>query len=653
MSVTQTDPLIGALLGGRYEVVTRINRGGTAVVYRGNDKRLGRTVAIKVIHSDLAADPEYVDRFDREAKAAAMLSHPNIVAVFDRGWAGERPYIVMEYIRGQSLRSIISSSAPLPPALALSYGHEVAKALAAAHEAGLIHRDVKPENVLITSDGQVKVTDFGLAKTVANPTTTASKGRVMGTMSYVAPEIPQAGTAFLASDIYSTGVVLFEMLTGKKPHVGPDVSYVLMKHINEDIGPPSHALAGQARSRIPDYLDALVVACTSRDSERRPADGRVLEEMIAKARRSLEAGLLHDDELVRQFSSGRSEPEPTPVLPIGASTVPRTSAAAKSGTPTTSPATKLAKAAPTKTRASAQRTGSTRRAGLIIGGVCAVIVLALIAVLLNWAFVWRWTTVPALIDDTEQTARNEVATASLRINVIPEYSETVPLGQIIRTDPQAESRVRKDTLVTAWVSRGPERYLMPTVVGLPLDEARTAIAYHLAIGTVTEDWSETVPTGQVISASQEPGVSLPPNTSVDLVVSKGRQPIDIVNQVGQTEEAATLALQGAGFQVDATGRANSPSVPKGSVVSQEPAEGQGHLGDIIKLVISDGPRMIEVPSVTAMQLVDAKTKLQNTGFVVDVQNGNMIGVPMNIAYATDPPAGQLAAEGSTVILYIV
>ena len=651
LSVTQSDSLIGSVLGGRYELVMRVGRGGTAVVYRGIDRRLGRTVAVKVIHSDLSGDPDYIKRFDREARAAALLSHPNIVAVFDQGHAADRPYIVMEYIAGQSLRSIIAQSAPLPPGLALSYAYEVAKALAAAHDAGIIHRDIKPENVLITNDGQVKVTDFGLAKTTSSQTSTASHGVLMGTMSYIAPEIPQSGASSKASDIYSTGVMIYEMLTGKKPHTGEDLSQVLYKHVNVDIPPPSQALAGQARARIPDYVDALVQACTSRDASLRPADGRVLEERIAEARRSLDAGLLHDAALVKEFSEGTPAPEKTPVSPTPLLTPSDLGVAVGSGGTGRTGVPKLAKATAPQTRSS--KTQVRRRRGPIIAIVLVLAILAGLGGIWYWLAVASWTTVPNLTGMTEQTARETVETHQLAFSSMSEYSETVTLGDVIRTTPAIDARIKKGGTVTAWISKGPERYAMPTVVGLAQDDASTALLNaHLTTGTVTEVWDETVPVGIVVSASIDAGEMCKPGTLVDLSVSKGREPIEVVSYVGKTQDEATEGLEGMGLTVNVVDSEYSTTVPEGSVISQDPSEGTLYRGDEVSLVVSKGPEPIPVPSVYGQSLQKAQETLRAAGLYTTIRNQNTFGVQLGIAVGTDPSAGTLVPQGSTVTLIV-
>ncbi|MDR1512608.1 MAG: protein kinase, partial [Propionibacteriaceae bacterium] len=308
------DTLVGTVLGERYELIERAGRGGTAVVYRGLDQRLGRTVAVKIIHDTLAGDEDYTRRFDREARAAAALSHPNIVAIFDRGMAGERPYIVMEYVRGPSLRQVIAQQAPLTPLVALAYVDAIARALAAAHDAGLMHRDIKPENVLITPSGQVKVTDFGLAK-MTQGGDSATHSVLMGTLSYLAPEIMTTGQATHASDIYAAGIVLYELLTGQKPHTGDEAANVLYKHVNVDVPPPSESPALAGHGRVPDYLDALVLACTARNPALRPPTGRALERHIGRVRQRLVQGFTSDPELAESLRSlGPAEPQPTTVL---------------------------------------------------------------------------------------------------------------------------------------------------------------------------------------------------------------------------------------------------------------------------------------------------------------------------------------------------
>ncbi|MFL6160153.1 MAG: protein kinase domain-containing protein, partial [Marmoricola sp.] len=292
------DPLIGRVLDGRYEVGPKIARGGMATVYQARDLRLDRTVAVKIMHSGLADDPEFVSRFEREARSAARLSHPGVVSVFDQGDDRGTLFLVMEYVPGLTLRDLIRKDAPMDPGKALELIEPVLAALAAAHASGMIHRDVKPENVLLATDlnsgaGRVKVADFGLARAInAETQHTATGGVLIGTVSYLSPELVVDGKADARSDVYAAGVLLYEMLTGQKPHQADSPIQVAYKHVHEDIAPPSRRVPG-----IPPYVDALVARATARDKDLRPADARILLHQVRRVRHALDHGIVDDPEL--------------------------------------------------------------------------------------------------------------------------------------------------------------------------------------------------------------------------------------------------------------------------------------------------------------------------------------------------------------------
>ena len=284
MDRTVADPMSGRLRDGRYRVGPRIARGGMATVYEATDLRLDRVCALKVMHAGLGEDDDFAGRFVREARAAARLSHPNVVAVFDQGDDDGTLFLAMEYVPGHTLRDLVRKEAPMPPAKALSLLDPVLSALAAAHRAGLIHRDVKPENVLLADDGRVKVADFGLARAVSAETQhTATGGVLIGTVSYLSPELVVDGRADARSDVYAAGVVLYEMLTGRKPHEGESPIQVAYKHVHEDVPPPSRSTPG-----IPPYVDALVARATARDRDFRPADARELLHQVRRDRAALD-----------------------------------------------------------------------------------------------------------------------------------------------------------------------------------------------------------------------------------------------------------------------------------------------------------------------------------------------------------------------------
>src|SRR6476620_8908601 len=295
---TVADPMIGRVLDGRYRVGPRIARGGMATVYEATDLRLDRTCALKIMHSGLGDDDEFAARFVREARSAARLSNPHVVSVFDQGDDHGTLFLAMEYIPGHTLRDLIRKESPMSPAKALAVIDPVLSALAAAHQAGMIHRDVKPENVLLADDGRVKVADFGLARAISAETQhTATGGVLIGTVSYLAPELVVDGRAAARSDVYAAGVVLYEMLTGRKPHEGESPIQVAYKHVHEDVPPPSALVPG-----LPAYVDALVSRATARDLDQRPADAGVLLHQVHRVAQALRDGVREDEELTRDLA---------------------------------------------------------------------------------------------------------------------------------------------------------------------------------------------------------------------------------------------------------------------------------------------------------------------------------------------------------------
>lgn len=679
------DPLVGHVFGDRYELVEKLARGGMATVYRALDTRLDRVVAVKVMHEGLGDDLDFARKFDREARAAARLSHPNIVAVFDQGSDRGRPYIVMEYVEGRTLRQIIAKEAPMAPEKALSYIEPVVKALAAAHDVGLVHCDVKPENVLISDRGVVKVADFGLAKAVTGQTVTATQGLLIGTVSYIPPELVTSGRATSRSDVYSAGVVLFELLTGRKPHTGETPIQVAYAHVHADV--PSPSSLGRHRTHIPDYVDALVEACTRRTPAERPVNGHSMHLRVAKARKALLQGPADDAALAVRLGAGPEADvaDPTPASPVSpvrpdAKTVmlraktptepsswrfvPRPENRRQSTpispvdvenslssyetehipTPRISPVRPLVRVSQAKVH--------RRRRGMV------ALVLVLLLGLGGGGGTWyyfaeaRWTTTPVLAGLSEQDARAALQTAVLGVTTTKEYSEDVAAGRVIRTDPVGGGRILRDGSVSLVISQGPERFDAPKIVGLPRADAVTALTTaNLAVGTVSEAYDESVPAGSVVSSSVEPGTKLKRGATVDFVVSKGPTPITIANYEGKSGDQATKELQAAGFTVTAT-QQNSKTVAAGLVISQSPKSGTGKKGDAISIVVSKGPVMVAVPTVRGKSKSDATTILQNAGFQVTSKSIVSGGIAFGLAYGTDPAAGTMVAEGSTITLLV-
>lgn len=685
------DPLVGHVFGDRYRIIERLARGGMATVYRAVDTRLDRIVAVKVMHEGLGDDIDFARKFDREARAAARLSHPNIVAVFDQGEDGGRPYIIMEYVEGRTLRHVIATQAPLPPEKALSYIEPVIKALAAAHEVGLVHCDVKPENVLISDRGVVKVADFGLAKAVTGQTITATQGLLIGTVSYIPPELVTSGRATSRSDVYSAGVVLFELLTGRKPHTGETPIQVAYAHVHADV--PSPSSLGRNKVAIPDYVDALVAACTRRNPADRPTDGHAVHLRVARARKALLRGNDDDAVLAERLGAGPgadvADPEPTsPVSPVRPDAravlarlktptepsswrfVPRANTGGKQATPTTpvSPVdlerTQAGVLPDTETLPTprnptvrplvrvSQDKVHRRRRGFVALALFLLLALAGGGGTFYYFAEARWTKTPVLDSMTEQDARAALATGLLGVTVTKEYSETVTASHVIRTDPVGGSRILRDGTVTMVVSQGPERFDAPKLAGLARGDAVTALTkLNLAAGTVTDAYDETVPADTVISSSVEAGTKLKRGATVDFVVSKGPKPIEVASYEGKPADQAKKDLEGQGFVVTSS-EANSATVAAGLVISQAPNSGQGKKGDTITLVISKGPVMVAVPTVRGKSKADATAALEAAGFKVTSKSIVTRGLAFGLAYGTDPGSGTMVAEGSTISLLV-
>ncbi len=678
------DPLVGQVLDDRYEIVAKVARGGMATVYRARDLRLSRVVAVKVMRSDLGEDDEFAAKFDREARSAAVLSHPNVVSIFDQGSSQGQPYIVMEFIEGETLRRVIGREAPLPPERALELFEQVAAALSAAHEAGVVHRDIKPENVMLTDRGQVKVADFGLARQVDSPQMTAT-GVLVGTASYLPPELVTHARPDGRSDVYSAGVVLFELLTGKKPHTGENNYQIAYRHVNVDIEKPSDRLSELGQSfdwPIPDYLDTLVLAATRRDPRARIANGYELLSAVRKVRVEMARGAGNDNpqlaasilpdspaDGVTERLKPRERPRPasgmTPETVIvrapqwqPADQAPRTPIPPPEKTPVTphhSPS-------PTHSPKS-QRTPvfpplhishdpvHRRRRGVI--ALLLVLLLTAGAGVGSWWWLsGRYTTVPAVASLNETKAREAADANSLSVSVREEYSETVPKGVVIDTEPGSGERLLRGGSFTLVMSLGPERYPMPKVVGLPRDQAEEAIGQHFTMGKVTESWSEDAAEGQVLAASQEEGAELKPDTAIDITVSKGKEPIRIPNLVSSSAANAEKELKDLGFKVNVK-EENSTSVEKGQVIRQDPSGGNGNRGDTITIVKSLGPVMVTIPGVWGKNADDAKKMLEDLDLKVEIQNDSGFGLPLNLAKSTDPAEGSQVAVGSTVKLIIV
>ena len=676
MAVMGDEALVGRVLDGRYLVGERIARGGMASVFKATDQRLGREVAVKVMHHGLGDEATFTQRFEREAHAAAQLNHRHVVSVFDQGTDGEITYLVMEYVPGRTLRDLMRDESPMKPARALELLAQVLVALSAAHAAHLIHRDVKPENVLITPDGEVKVADFGLARAVS-AATTATGGTLIGTVSYLAPEIVVNEGADARSDVYACGAMLYEMLTGEKPHTGESPIQVAYKHVHEDVGPPSKVQPG-----LPPYVDALVARATCRDRDQRSADARVLLQQVRLVQRAIDEGLEDDPDLTTDLMpspahhpAGVEEDTEQVKVPAGAI------AAGSSMAGVASASTGLSEALTEQVRTGgsgppehtvkwgedgepdpvprglhppmtveqyrASRMGETqgRRGRLMLIGV---VIATALAVALGWYVgIGRYEDTPSFLGKAEAQAIEAAEKAGFKFTVAKRaYSETAPLGTVISTDPEPGARILPGDTIEGVISQGRERYQIPDLKGRTLDDAEVTLGkLRLEVGAISTAFDEKVDKGKVIKAEDfRVGSEVKRGTAVDLVVSKGRKPIDITDYTGRRGSEAEEGLDKAGFKVEVD-RRYSDDVKRGYVVSQSPNSGTGFKNDTITVVVSRGPEAIKVPNVIGKPRNEATKILNDAGFKV-----RAFGPGNFVVQAQTPGPNKLAKVGSTVTL---
>ncbi len=639
------DALIGRTLDGRYRVLRRIADGGMSTVYLALDERLDREIALKVMRQHLTHDESFVTRFRREARSSASLSHPNVVAVYDQGEDDGCIFLVMEYVPGRTLRDVLRDEGLLSPRAALDVLGPVLQALAEAHAKGLIHRDVKPENVIINDNGTVKVADFGLARAVTSQTVTSTQGVLLGTVAYLAPEQVERGIADARSDVYAAGLMLFEMLTGTKAFTGDTAIHVAYQHVHGGVPTPSSRVAG-----LPVELDELVAVATARDPDERPADAAQFLELVRDARATLSLDELDARPAGRAASVAAAQPTSTATFPVQG--VHAASAAAAGGVATRPRSETVAITVP-----------PPPIEGRVVAGTAphrrrrwwpAVAASVLIAALTGWFFLLgpgATATVPSVQGRTQAEAVSAVHEAALDAKVSQAFSETVPAGTVVSADPGPGSAVRRGAAVALVVSKGPERYAVPPVVGMTLAEATARItSVNLKVGKVSKAYDEKVPEGQVVTAKPGPGASLKKSTAVALTVSRGRQPINVPDLTGTNATRAARQLSELGLKVDATQQQNSDTVAKGAVISQSPRDGTAFKGDTVTLVVSKGPVLVAVPNVVGQQLQQATAALEAAGFKVKVEKA--FGGFFGTVRFQDPTGGE-APKGSTVTVTIV
>jgi serine/threonine protein kinase/beta-lactam-binding protein with PASTA domain len=661
VDTTMSDALVGRVLDGRYRIEARIARGGMATVYRALDTRLDRVVALKVMHQLFAENDQFVARFIREAKLAARLSHPNVVAVYDQGDDGGYVFLAMEYVQGRTLRDLLRERTRLTPGEALSVLEPVLAALSAAHAAGLVHRDVKPENVLLADDGRVKVADFGLARAAANLEATSAT-TLIGTVAYLSPEQVIRGIADERSDVYSAGVVLFEMLTGRPPYDGETAVSVALKHAHEDVPPPSSLVSG-----IPSSVDALVARATARDADRRPHDAGAFLAEVVRERAGLVASEAHAGSLTTLLNRTLivELPEtasvgPNPPWQSGRSPVPLVPAQPPYGGQPGQPAQPPRIVEPPQPPEDEYRRPHPHRKGWIAFFI--VLLLAAAAATAGWWFAaGRWASTPNLTNLSSSAATAKAKASHVTVQVgQPEFSSTVPKNSVVEQTPTAKHKVLRGDTVTIRLSQGPQLFQVPTfdLAGSTslVDYKSELIAAHLnVVDPAPAEYSSTIIAGNVISVYPPVGTNEKAGTTVTVTISLGPQPIPIVDYTNQSASQATEALTTAGFTVVPT-QDYSTTVKAGLVISQTPTGGSGKLGDPIALDISKGPQLFKVPDVHSdlngdpknwVSIQQATKTLTDAGFKVNVGSSGRFGV----VTSQSPKGGSMQPLGTVITIY--
>lgn len=603
------------VFGRRYRITERIGSGGMADVYKAVDETLGRTVAVKVLHQRYADDPDFVQRFRHEASAAANLSHPAIVNIYDYGVEAGTYYIVMELVRGTDLKQIVKQQGPLDPIKVAEYGAQVCAALSVAHGYGIIHRDVKPQNIVLMPDGGIKVMDFGIARAVDSDST--QTGSVLGTAQYVSPEQAQGQKLGPESDLYSLGVVLYELSTGRLPFEGETPVSVALRHVN-DIAPTPRSV----NPHIPPALEAVILKAMQKDPTRRY---RSAEEMR--------------QDLLR-VASGRGVAA-TPG--VGDTTVMEP--VRRSGGP-----------------AEISRV-ETRRSG-VSPWVWVAVVGA--AILFGLGVAWALGAfsggipVPNASGLTVTAAKQLITGAGLTIgSEIASASASVPKDKVIGTDPPAGTAAAKGQRIDIIVSSGPPVVVVPGTVGMTPDEAKTALtALGLQVGSEITTSSPTVPKGKVIGTDPTAGASVASGQTIALLISSGPELVTVPVTVGSAESSAVLALQAAGFNVNPMiNREFNSKYDSGIVFKTSPAgKAKAAKGSQVDIWVSKGTQQVAVPVLVHLTQAEAVAKLEALGLVPNVQ-----GIPdpdpanpsTGIVLTQNPDAGTMVNVGSTVKIYVV
>ncbi len=639
--------LSGELIDGRYQLERQIATGGMASIYEAIDTRLDRKVAVKIMHPHLAQDEAFVERFIREARAAAALTHPNIVAVQDQGWNQNgvpAVFLVMELIDGHTLRDYLFERGKFEIKDAINYLIPVLSALAAAHAIGIVHRDIKPENILISKEGRVKIADFGLARgALLGTTMTAESSIILGSVSYLSPEQVQRGVADSRSDVYATGIVAFEMLTGEKPFLGETPIQIAYMHVNERVPAVS-----TKRSDIPPALDQLISKATSSNPDDRPRDAQEFLSLLQKIQSDL-------DPKRNQMSLELD----LPVVPIREKVRDKSRSKVRAEaelTPTTGRLGDMGKGdEKVEEKTSESRIKKRQASKRVRRNRYIALILAIALGTTGWYILvgpGSRVVVPSIVGGTLTDANTALIPLGLTSLVVEKrFDEDITVGKIISSDPQSGGRIAAGESVKLIISKGPERYVIPNVRGLTPEAAlEQIIKLNLKSGTLTQIFSRQMPKGFVVLTTPAIGQSVKRDTAVDIVVSKGIETIQLDSYIGRSGEQGLNELNDLGFNVDPTYEF-SESILVGGVISQVPAGGApAEKGSKILLVISKGSQYVFIPNVYSLEQVKAQQTLQDLDLKVNIKK---IGSNANKRVTSiSPKVGTKVKRGSTVVITV-
>lgn len=628
--------LSGELIDGRYQLLRQVANGGMATIYEALDTRLDRKVAVKIMHAHLAQDEAFVSRFIREAKAAAALTHPNIVAVQDQGWNQNgipAVFLVMEFIEGHTLREYLNERGRFEVKDAINYLTPILSALAAAHDLGIVHRDIKPENILISKDGRIKIADFGLARgDLIGTTMTAESSVILGSVSYLSPEQVQRGIADSRSDVYAAGIVAFEMITGEKPFNGDSPIQIAYMHVNEEI-----PKLRSKRKEIPQGLDDLIASATAKNPDDRPRTaGQFLERLqqiqieLDPKKNQLDLGLDLPVEPIREKARKRVKAEPV-----------------KEATVEIKENTREIKKQEEKRKRASKRVRRNRKVALVL------------AIALG---VGGWYTlvgpgsrvvVPSTVGGSLKEAVSSFTPLGLTAEILENrFDEEIAKGKIIESEPPGGGKVDAGGSVKLIISKGPERYTIPLTKGLTPPAAKVAInKYPLTLGTTTEVFNSDIPKGFVISSTPPSGSSVKRDSKVNLIVSKGIEQIALTSYIGKSGEQALNELTEAGFNVE-PGYAFSETTPELAVITQNPTGGvTANKGAKVSILISKGPRYAFIPkTIISMEASAGIVVLESLGLKVKVIT--MGNAKNKIVKKVSPAVNTKVLRGSLVTITV-